>query len=243
MSLLNSLKTLGLTAGLLLGASAQAMVIEDFEIGNCDDQGAYPAAWTVAQAGFDFVNTAGAQAGNCGVIADSGWYYRTDFSTGENSILSAWFRTGEGDGQLANDGRFYLGFGADASGASSFVAAPNTGDIRFQNNPGYDFDELNSVAQVFEAQKWYRLQVVFLPGGDILGGLYDSDGTTLLNSLVASGVTSSVGGIALRGFEVAYDTVEFLAGTPPTDVPVPATLALFGIALTGMGLFARKRRQ
>ncbi len=243
MTLLNNIKAIGLTAGLLLGASAQAMVVEDFEIGNCDDQGAYPAIWTPAgPPGGDFVNSAGAQAGDCGVIGDGGWYYRTDVSTGELSVLSAWFSTGEGDGQLATDGRFYLGFGADASGASSFVAAPNTGDIRFQNNDGYDFDELNFVSQAFEASKWYRMQVIFLPGGDILGGLYDSDGTTLLNSLFASGVTNSAGGVALRGFDVAYDTIELINGQPPQEVPVPATLALFGIALTGMGLFARRRK-
>jgi hypothetical protein len=211
------------------GTTAKAVVIEDFETGS------FGSNWTLASGAAGAVSSAGAHDGSfgaIGAISDGGWYYRTDITVSAGDTLSAWFKT------VDEGGRFYLGFGADGTGASSFVAALNTDDIRFQNNLGYGYNELNRVAQSYLSNSWYRLEVVFDIGGDVIGNLYGSDGTTLLNSLTADGVTNVTGGIALRSFGgVAYDTIELISG----QIPAPTTLALFGLGLVSFSLVRKKK--
>lgn len=216
-----------LALALTVGSTAQALLIEDFETGG------FGSDWVLQSGGGETVSAAGAHDGSFGVTGDGGWYSRTDVDINLGDSLSAWFKTS------TSGGRFYLGFGADDTGASSFVASPNTGDIRFQNNPGYSYDELNTVAQSFDANAWYRLEVMFALSGDIIGNLYSADGTTLANSLLASGVTEVGGGIAVRSFGgISYDTIEILQSN---QVPVPGTLMLFGLGLVGLG-FIRKNK-
>jgi hypothetical protein len=50
------------------------------------------------------------------------------------------------------------------------------------------------------ANKWYRFEVVWGVGGSITGRVFDSDGTTLLNTVTATDTTFTSGGIAFRGF-------------------------------------------
>lgn len=218
-----------LAIALTVGSTAQALLIEDFETGN------FGPGWVLqSSGGGESVSAAGAHDGSLGVTGGGGWYYRADVDINLGDSLSAWFKTNGSD-----NGRFYLGFGADATGASSFVAAPNTGDIRFQNNLGYDFEELNTIAQSFNDNAWYRLEVLFALTGDIIGNLYSADGTTLANSLLASGVTEVGGGIAVRSFGgISYDTIEILQSN---QVPTPGTLMLFGLGLVGLG-FIRKNK-
>lgn len=218
-------------AGLLLAGTvtAQAAVLEDFETGG------FAPAWTIS-GGSPVVSGAGAFEGAFGVSAgDEAWAHRTDAAVNlaVGSRLSAWTRA-VGDG-----GRFYLGFDADAAGASSFVVAWNSGDIRFQNNPVYGFDELNFLPVELSFDKWYRAEVVFGPG-TITGNLYDSDGVTLLYSLVGEGVTGGAsGGVAVRGFDgVQYDFITISSGV----IPEPGTWAMLIAGFGMVGSAMRRRR-
>jgi hypothetical protein len=62
------------------------------------------------------------------------------------------------------------------------------------------YNTFADVHQVWQANKWYRLGVTWNVGGHIVARAYDSDGTSLLNTVSGtynSGVTS--GGIAFAG--------------------------------------------
>jgi hypothetical protein len=164
-----------------MAATAQADVIEDFEDGDVSD---YVLTGPI---GLFETSPAAAHDGDLGLANNnsSGWAYRDDAGVQlvQGDTVSFWLNLGPKPG-----GRAYFGFGATAAGTMSLVAAPNTGDIRFQANPGYGFIELNSSPQVWEANKWYRLEVIWGVGGLLEGNLYDSDGETLLGC--DSGVTN-----------------------------------------------------
>jgi len=106
--------------------------------------------------------------------------------------LSIWARPG--------NGRVYLSFDATAAGAKSFVLASNTNDIRFQENVGYGYTELNISAQTYTTGQWYLLEVEILSSTSAIGRLYGADGTTLLNSVTQTYSSIGSGGIALRSF-------------------------------------------
>ncbi|MHC4979536.1 MAG: hypothetical protein ACYTGT_11015 [Planctomycetota bacterium] len=187
-----------------MAATAQADVIEDFEDGDVSD---YVLTGPI---GLFETSPAAAHDGDLGLANNnsSGWAYRDDAGVQlvQGDTVSFWLNLGPKPG-----GRAYFGFGATAAGTMSLVAAPNTGDIRFQANPGYGFIELNSSPQVWEANKWYRLEVIWGVGGLLEGNLYDSDGETLLNTVSDVDDTFQSGGIAFRAFggsDTFYDTVE-----------------------------------
>jgi hypothetical protein len=201
---------------------AQAAVIESF------DTGSYGAAWTIF-GGTPSITAGAAHDGAFGVADNNGaWAYRTDVTVNNGDTLSAWVRPGVG--------RFYLGFGASAAGASSFVIAPNTGQLLFQNNVGYNFANTSSSSFSFTQGKWYLASVTL--GPSIVGTLYDSDGVTALGSLVGTGLVNGAGGgVAVRSFDgVSFDTISL------ARVPEPASWAMLiaGFGLTGAAM--RRRR-
>jgi hypothetical protein len=66
------------------------------------------------------------------------------------------------------------------------------------------------VAQDYQPDQWYRLEVVWGTDNSITGNLYDSDGVTLLNSVTATVAPQfTSGGIAFRalGSDKYFDTV------------------------------------
>jgi hypothetical protein len=168
-----------------------------------------------------------------------GWIYRDDpaVQVSQGDTISAWIKF---DSFVVDGGRAYFGFGSSPAGTLSFVLAPNTGDIRFQENPNYGFVELNTSAQSFVADKWYRAEVVWGVGGSLTGNLYDSDGTTLLNSVTDSSTLYTSGGIAFRGFDgvKAFDTI-----TRNAVIPEPCTLTLLGLGVMGMAVRRSRRHR
>src|SRR5205085_7113414 len=119
--------------------------------------------------------------------------------------VSVWVRF---DGTA--NGRAYFGFGASSAGTLSLVAAPNTGQLILQSNVGYGYTNLAAVGQGWLANHWYRLEVDWGTSGTIVGKLFDSNGTTLLNSVTAATTAITSGGIAFRSigsYDKYFDTV------------------------------------
>lgn len=180
-------------------------ILEDFESGHLD---AYTVLSTLS-AGQ--VSTEYAHDGAFGLgIEGSIWIYRDDAAVHvkQGDVISVWIMFDN----LVH-GRAYFGFGASSAGTLSFVLAPNTGDIRIQENNTYSsYSELSTSPQTFAVNEWYRAEVVWGTDGSIVGNLYGSDGTTLLSSVSANSTLFTEGGIAFRGFEgvKAFDTVELL---------------------------------
>ncbi len=108
------------------------------------------------------------------------------------------------------NGRAYFGFGASSAGTLSLVAAPNTGQLVLQSNVGYGYTTLAAVSQGWQANHWYRLEVDWGSSGTIVGKLFDSNGTTLLNSVTGATTAITSGGIAFRSignYDKYFDTV------------------------------------
>lgn len=221
------LKKLSVVAIVALFASqVQAGTVESF------DSGAWGAGWSNTGAGT--INAAAAHDGAFGVTLNGvSWTYNTSIVFSAGSTLSAWVRP-----TLGSSGRAYFGFGADASGADSFVTASNTTELLFQDNVGYDFVDTAATLQSFQPQ-WYRIEIArSTDGSSAVGKLFAADGTTLLNSLTQTGLTKNATGIALRGFGgFDVDTVTVSA------VPEPETYAMMLAGLALMGTVARRRKQ
>ena len=182
-------------------------IIEDFESGNLDAY-TFVGENIVAVVAAEFAHDGEYGLGITDSAAGSGWIYRNDSQVyvKQGDVISVWVKF---DNILS--GRGYFGFGASDLGTLSFVVSPNTSDIRLQLNVNYNtYNELNSSPQIFQADKWYRAEVVWGTDGSITGNLYDSDGATLLSSVSDNSTVFSEGGIAFRGFAgfKAFDTVE-----------------------------------
>jgi hypothetical protein len=192
------------------GGSAVLTTIEGFESGNL-------SAYTfVASCSGPAVVGSPVHDGSF-ALSDAGscWIFRNDAAVqvAQGDTLSAWVRF-----VGSTDGRAYFGFGASAAGTLSFVLAGNTGDILLQENLAYSFSDLNSSPQTFVADKWYRVQVEWAPGGSLTGRLFDSDGTTLLNTVSSNSNLFTSGGIAFRSFPHAvFDTIQ--RDVPATPTP------------------------
>jgi subtilisin family serine protease len=146
-----------------------------------------------------------------------GWIYRNDASSlvAQGETISFWVRP------KSNEGRAYAGFGASAAGTYSVVIAPNTGQFLLQRNNGWGYLDIGSSAQAWQ-NKWYRVEVRWGAGGQITAVLYDSNGTTVLNTVSALDSTYTAGGIAFRGF----DGSKFFDSVQVCKSPVPAITAL-----------------
>ena len=166
----------------------ESYMIEDFE------SGIWPhSPWVNLNPGIPgTISSSSAHDGFYG-LSDPEWTYRTDLQIGNpGDSLSCWVRPG--------DSRAYLGFGASPNGCLSVVAAPNSGRFIIQQNANFDFNDIVTTNQSWQAGKWYRMEVLFLSNSSVTCNLYDSDGTTLLNSLSLNNVSGLPGGVAMRSF-------------------------------------------
>ena len=223
-------------AALIAGNSQAGVVIEGFESGNL-------AAYTSTGSDTFFVSGADAHDGSFGLSAsdsgDPGWIYRDDAGVQlqQGDSFSSWVRLNSSSLQ---GGRAYFGFGASAAGTLSLVLAPNSGNLLFQNNAGYHFHNIGTSIQNYTLDKWYLAEVDWAVGGALTGKLFDSDGTTLLNTVTANDNTITSGGIAFRSFpDSSFDTITKINAA--SAVPEPGTISLAFIAV-GSALFAARRR-
>jgi len=158
--------------------------------------------------------------GNSGLRLSSptDWMYRNDapVQVKQGDVISWWAQVNGSP----STGRLNLGFGASAAGALSLVLAGDTGQLLFQNNAGFGAVTIGTpVSQTWLANHWYRMEVTWGVGGQLTGRVYDSDGTTLLNTATATNNDITSGGIGFRnnGFQAFVDTVVRYPAGPFND--------------------------
>jgi hypothetical protein len=191
--------------------------------------GSYPTAT---------ISTIAKHDGSYGLVDSNGsdWIYRNDSAVQvkQGDTISVWL-------QMAGtaDGRAYFGFGAGPTGTLSLVAAPNTGQLLIQNNAGYGFTTIGSASETWQPNHWYRLEVDWGTSGTIIGKVFDSNGTTLLQTVTASTTVITSGGIAFRaiGSNKYWDTVQLTPSVnqfvgPASSVAARGTASIIGASVT-----------
>lgn len=160
------------------------------------------------------LSSAAAHDGSLGLLdaGDGDWYLRLDNAARINpgDTVSVWTRFAG-----SADGRAYFGFGTTTSGTLSAVLAPNTGQLIIQNDAGFStYTDLASVSQAYQANHWYRVEVAWGTSGTVTVRLYDSNGTTLLNSVTVQTHDTTAGDFAFRAIGSAkdWDTVTVTRG-------------------------------
>ena len=186
-----------------VGAGISALELESFDDGTLTE-------YVMMSPNNALLTSAAAHDGPWGLEARNAteWMYRDDAEVHleQGDVLSLWARTAG-----ANDwSRGYFGFAATSTGCYSVVMAPNTGEFLIQRNDGYAYADIGAVAQSWTANHWYRILVDWRTDGTITAQLFDSDGTTLLNTVTAHDATRTEGGIAFRAFgsTKSFDTIE-----------------------------------
>jgi hypothetical protein len=209
--------TLTASSGSLTGATSNPFnitnsaptTIEGFETGNLN------AYTRVGGTKLTFRETSAARHdGNLGLQGSNGtdWIFRNDSGSHVQAgdRLTVWFQF-----HTSASGRGYFGFGATSGGTLSLVTAADTSQLLLEDNTGYGFTTIGSVSQTYTVNHWYLLEVDWGSTGNITGKLFDSNGTTLLNSVTATDTAITSGGIAFRatGSGVKYfDTVQRTPG-------------------------------
>ncbi len=180
-----------LAATVLLAGASQAQAFQFFD----SFEGAFPGNWVERQTSFGaapphITDPAAALGGALGVIGQGAWMENSAARAEEWTTFSLWT-------QAVSSQRTYLSFDSTAAGCKSFVFAPNTGDIRFQDNPGFGFVELSTTPFSGQTGTWSRMEVRLRPGGVAEGRLFDMGGAELA-SVTENFGSFGGGGVALR---------------------------------------------
>ena len=191
------------------------MTVEDFEsVRTYNVVGQTATASTSTQAAHD---------GAYGLYNTSGndWLYRDDSAVQvqQGDSISVWMEF-----PTLAAGQAFFAFGSTSAGTLSLVASPSTNQLLLQNNNGWGFVNLSAATQSWVAGQWYRLEVDWWTDGAIVGSVFDSSGTTLLESVTASTTVITGGGIGFRaaGASVYWDTVQVAPGVDQTTAAEPA---------------------
>jgi hypothetical protein len=215
--------------------SAQFKVVAATTIESFD--GTSPLNAYTRVGGFSRTATVAAAAkhdGGMGLSDTNGsdWNYRNPATplVKAGDSISVWLQFA-----TSASGTASFGFGASSSGTLALVASPGTNQLILQRVTfgffGATTTQLAAVTQTFVANHWYRLRVDWSTSGAIIGKLYDSNGTTLLNTVTYSTPTTiKSGGIAFQatGSGTKYwDTV--------TDTPNVNSFAAKSAAGSGSG--------
>ncbi|MHC4407051.1 MAG: hypothetical protein ACYTG0_46150, partial [Planctomycetota bacterium] len=206
--------------------------LDFFEDGDFDEYGLINPAAPVR------VTAAAALDGSFGLERAREWTYRTDAQAqvAQGDVISVKVRS---DGEPM--GRAYFGFGAVSKGRPtnrgtlSIGMAANTGQLVLQRNVQWGHTEIAAVPQTWEAHKTYRMEVEWRTTGEIIGRLYDNEGT-LLNCVTATDTTFTAGGIAFKAFgsvKQHFDTAEVQSA--PASTECPSAVSLGAGAGTGRG--------
>jgi hypothetical protein len=167
-------------------------------------------------------STVAAHDGNYGGLNHGGpdWIYRDDAAAQvrEGDTISAWVQFHSvADGQAA----FAFGANSNVNGSPlatyAFVLSADKRKLYIQEV--FFGSQLTSTLGTsaqntrFLANHWYRIEVTWGTDGSIVGKLYDSNGTTLLNSVSATASLFSAGGIGFHatGHDKYWDTVTAVA--------------------------------
>jgi hypothetical protein len=188
------------------------------------ESGVWPHAPWVSVGGSGSALSGSTHDGSFG-LSDPGWYYRTDVSLGTAGQSLAWW-VRPTDPATA---RAYLGFGASAAGCFSVVTEVNGNSFAIQQNTAYGFADVANSAQTYLAGKWYKVEVRFNSITSVTANLYDSDGSTLLNTVSYGAVVGLPGGVALRSFGFHVDTIR-----SGNRIPVQVTPAITANFVNGV---------
>jgi methionine-rich copper-binding protein CopC len=163
------------------------------------------------------------------------WMYRTDAAAHvqQGEELSVWVKS-----TTNTSGRAYFGFGASATSTLDMALGENTNELLLQDVTGYNgaavYTVIATVPQSWLANHWYRFDVTWQTGGTIIGRLYDSDGSTLLNTVSGTDNSITSGGIAFRGFgSTKYFDTATVNGTQVVIPVSPASVTFVNGMWTG----------
>jgi hypothetical protein len=184
-------------------------VIESFESGSLYNYSQYGGGY-FASAG---ITPYASHDGFYGLMDSSGsdWIYRDDAASQvrQGDTISVWMAFVGGASGVAA-----FGFGASGGGTLSLVASPMSHQLMLMNDVGYGATTLGAVNATFQSNHWYRMEVTWGTTGNITGKLYDSNGTTLLQTVTGSTNVIKSGGIAFKanGGNAVWDTVLVTSG-------------------------------
>lgn len=179
------------------------------------------------------ISTAARHDGVYGMVDKSGpdWIFRDDSTVHvqQGDTISVWMEfSGAATGVAA------FGFGASSGGTLAIVASPYSNQLLLTNNSGFGSTTMGSANQTWQANHWYRLEVSWSTTGAITGKVFDSNGTTQLQTVTATTNVIRSGGIAFKANDATayWDSVQVTSNSPGTTTNPRATAVGRGLTIS-----------